>query len=164
LTNAEKKRERREQTKMANVVARHLGVKRQNSVLFPAIAKALGRMWVKGKHVGYQMVEDYARREGLTLTSAPKAPTVKLHPAATDAFLLSFEWRRLRMVVIKKRGAKCECCGATPADGTTVINVDHVKPRRLFPELALDESNLQVLCNACNHGKGNWDQTDWRTA
>lgn len=81
----------------------------------------------------------------------------------SDAFLESYEWRRLRMVVLKKRGARCECCGASPKDDKSVrINVDHIKPRRLFPELALVEENLQVLCNVCNHGKGNWDQTDWR--
>lgn len=82
--------------------------------------------------------------------------------ATSDAFLLSAEWRRLRMLVITKRGARCECCGASPKDGVTVINVDHIKPRRLFPQLALVESNLQILCAVCNHGKGNWDQTDWR--
>ena len=41
------------------------------------------------------------------------------------------------------------------------VHVDHIKPRRLFPSLALVESNLQVLCEVCNHGKGNWDQTRW---
>lgn len=82
--------------------------------------------------------------------------------AATNEFLSSYEWRRLRMEVIQERGARCECCGASPKDGRTVINVDHIKPRKLFPQLALDKSNLQVLCHVCNHGKGNWDQTDWR--
>ncbi len=42
------------------------------------------------------------------------------------------------------------------------MHVDHIKPRRKYPELALSRSNLQVLCNLCNHGKGNWDETDWR--
>ena len=79
----------------------------------------------------------------------------------SDAFLSTYAWRRLRMRVLKRDGAKCACCGATPATGA-VMNVDHIKPRRLFPDLALDENNLQVLCDACNHGKGNWDQTDWR--
>jgi hypothetical protein len=83
--------------------------------------------------------------------------------ATSKAFLDSFEWRQLRMVVLKKYGAKCQCCGATPATNA-VINVDHIKPRRLFPELALDENNLQVLCGPCNHGKGNWDMTDWRSS
>jgi 5-methylcytosine-specific restriction endonuclease McrA len=76
-------------------------------------------------------------------------------------FLLTYEWRRVRMEALKKYGARCQCCGATPATGA-VMNVDHIKPRKLFPQLALDVNNLQVLCNACNHGKGNWDMTDWR--
>lgn len=83
--------------------------------------------------------------------------------ATSNAFLDSFEWRQLRMVILKKYGAKCQCCGATPATDA-VINVDHIKPRKLFPELALDENNLQVLCGPCNHGKGNWDMTDWRSS
>jgi 5-methylcytosine-specific restriction endonuclease McrA len=44
------------------------------------------------------------------------------------------------------------------------INVDHIKPRKLFPHLALSLDNLQTLCSPCNHGKGNWDMTDWRDA
>lgn len=44
------------------------------------------------------------------------------------------------------------------------MNVDHIRPRSRFPELALTESNLQVLCETCNHGKGNWSERDWRPA
>ena len=80
---------------------------------------------------------------------------------STDAFLLTYEWRKVRMEALKKYGARCQCCGATPSHGA-VMNVDHIKPRRLFPHLALDINNLQVLCHECNHGKGNWDMTDWR--
>lgn len=82
--------------------------------------------------------------------------------AQSDSFLESYEWRRVRMVVLKKYGSRCQCCGATPSDGVR-IHVDHIKPRKKYPELALDENNLQVLCEVCNHGKGNWDQTDWRS-
>lgn len=80
---------------------------------------------------------------------------------ASDEFLSSFAWRRLRMEALKKYGPKCMCCGATPATGA-VMNVDHIKPRKLWPSLALEINNLQILCHECNHGKGNWDQTDWR--
>lgn len=80
---------------------------------------------------------------------------------SSNEFLSTYEWRKLRMQAFKKYGSKCMCCGATPATGA-VINVDHIKPRRLFPSLALDINNLQILCHECNHGKGNWDQTDWR--
>jgi 5-methylcytosine-specific restriction endonuclease McrA len=79
----------------------------------------------------------------------------------TDAFLSTFEWRRLRMEALKKYGPKCMCCGATPAQGA-VMNVDHIKPRKTNPHLAMELNNLQILCHECNHGKGNWDQTDWR--
>lgn len=98
-------------------------------------------------------------------TKKPNNKSVALpqenHYVSTDAFLSSYEWRRVRMVALKKYGARCQCCGATPATGA-VMNVDHIKPRKLFPELALSVDNLQVLCHECNHGKGNWDMTDWR--
>jgi 5-methylcytosine-specific restriction endonuclease McrA len=80
---------------------------------------------------------------------------------ATNEFLQTYEWRKLRMQALKKYGPRCMCCGATPQTGA-VMNVDHIKPRKIFPELALEIDNLQVLCNECNHGKGNWDMTDWR--
>jgi len=76
-------------------------------------------------------------------------------------FLSTYAWRRVRMLALKLHGARCMCCGASPATGA-VMNVDHIKPRKLFPHLALDVANLQVLCHECNHGKGNWDDTDWR--
>ncbi len=86
---------------------------------------------------------------------------VTVHQNAKDSFLRTFEWRKVRMQALKKYGAKCMCCGATPATGA-VMNVDHIKPRKLWPSLAMDINNLQILCHDCNHGKGNWDMTDWR--
>jgi hypothetical protein len=77
-----------------------------------------------------------------------------------DAFLSSPAWKALRRKVIKKHGTRCACCGHKPRNPQQV-NVDHVKPRRFYPELALEESNLQVLCGACNKLKGNSD-TDYR--
>jgi hypothetical protein len=79
----------------------------------------------------------------------------------SDAFLESYEWRKLRMEVLIRDGARCACCGNSRIEGR-VMHVDHIKPRKTYPELALDPGNLQVLCDICNHGKGNWDQTDWR--
>jgi 5-methylcytosine-specific restriction endonuclease McrA len=80
---------------------------------------------------------------------------------ATSEFLQTYEWRKVRMQALKQYGPKCMCCGATPESGA-IMNVDHIKPRKIFPELALDIDNLQILCGECNHGKGNWDMTDWR--
>lgn len=147
-----------------------------------AVAQILGRKRPSRRDQQYQLLSEFmgvefratitgktkadrraeARAKALLRPVKPKAapqPTIRFE--ATPEFLQGFEWRKLRMVVLTKRGARCECCGSTPADDIR-INVDHIKPRKLFPELALVESNLQILCDVCNHGKGNWDQTDWR--
>lgn len=79
----------------------------------------------------------------------------------SDAFLDSYEWRKLRYEVLKRNDGRCELCGRCKQDGI-VLHVDHIKSRRLHPELALVLGNLQVLCGPCNHGKGFRDETDWR--
>lgn len=101
----------------------------------------------------------------LGLRKAASGSARKPRRSAIDAisaeFLQSYEWRRLRYEVLVERGRRCECCGRTPVDGIQ-CHVDHIRPRKRFPQLALDKTNLQILCHECNHGKGNWDQTDWR--
>ena len=91
---------------------------------------------------------------------APKIAKVSTIKEA-EKFYESYEWRQLRYRVLKRDGAKCALCGATRSDGVK-LHVDHIKPLRKNPDLALDINNLQVLCEVCNHGKGNWDETDWR--
>lgn len=52
-------------------------------------------------------------------------------------------------------------CGRNPIDHGVTLHIDHKKPRSRFPELALVETNLQVLCEDCNLGKLNFDTIDW---
>src|SRR3990167_1854470 len=77
-----------------------------------------------------------------------------------DGFYSSREWAELRYSVLKTYGRKCMLCGAEDVQ----INVDHIKPRKLYPHLQLEFTNCQVLCASCNKGKGNWDETDWRSS
>lgn len=133
----------------------------KKGVIFRLVADALNRPCPIGAESGYEMLQEFVAATEIQPRPLIQFPTRTDYRAESDKFLRSSEWRRLRMLVITKRGARCECCGATPNDGIR-INVDHIKPRKLFPDLALVESNLQVLCDDCNHGKGNWDQTDWR--
>lgn len=79
---------------------------------------------------------------------------------AYTAFYKSPEWRQLRYKALVKNGRKCLACGAH-GDGI-VLHVDHIKPRSKYRELELDINNLQVLCEDCNIGKSNVDETDWR--
>ena len=125
---------------------------------------AWANIWCQQHLTNWSIAEraHVARVPKMSVKGQRRTSKARCQTVITTDFLQTFEWRQLRMKVLTKRGNRCECCGASPRDGATVINIDHIKPRRLFPELALVESNLQVLCSACNHGKGNWDQTDWR--
>ncbi len=69
------------------------------------------------------------------------------------SFYRSSAWRKLRFTVLAQSDCRCAACGAKSKDGAT-LHVDHIKPRSKFPEFALDPENLQVLCDACNIGKG----------
>ena len=68
------------------------------------------------------------------------------------------EWQACRYKAFKRHGRQCAVCRATD----TELHVDHIRPRSKFPHLELDAENLQILCRACNLGKGNSDCIDWR--
>lgn len=93
--------------------------------------------------------------------SFTKDPTKQNLKPVWKNFYSSDEWRALRYAAFAAYGRKCGCCGASPETGA-VMHVDHIKPRFTHPELALELSNLQILCADCNQGKGAWDSTDWR--
>lgn len=108
------------------------------------ITKAQGRRIIKG----------FAEKEC-------KAAIPEKQKRPQREFFESSSWKDLRYRALVLHGGKCQCCGASSKDGKR-IHVDHIKPRSKFPELALDITNLQVLCEDCNLGKSNTDDTDWR--
>lgn len=86
---------------------------------------------------------------------------VSFKRASSIRFFQSELWLRIRYRVLVKQGRRCAACGVNGRGYT--FHVDHIKPRSKYPELSLDEKNLQVLCEACNLGKSNVDETDWRS-
>ena len=72
----------------------------------------------------------------------------------SDGFLKSKEWKALRLKALELYGFICIKCGKDNSREYP-INVDHIKPRKFFPELALDIANLQPMCGSCNKKKGN---------
>lgn len=76
-------------------------------------------------------------------------------------FLQTEQWKILRRLAVKIYGRKCMKCGTTPKDPTKT-HVDHIKPRKAYPELSLVFDNLQILCCRCNKQKGNKHTTDYR--
>lgn len=85
----------------------------------------------------------------------------RMMPAQTNEFLLSREWQALRYDIIKRDGGLCQACGRGRAQGV-MLHVDHIVPMSVDPSKKLDRENLQTLCEDCNMGKGNRDDTDWR--
>jgi 5-methylcytosine-specific restriction endonuclease McrA len=71
-----------------------------------------------------------------------------------DPFLYSEAWRKLRREAAERYGLVCFKCGRENSRKFP-INMDHIKPRKYYPELALDIENLQPLCGPCNKAKGN---------
>lgn len=69
--------------------------------------------------------------------------------ADKNKFYDTRSWKDVRELVFKVFGKQCLCCGATEN-----IEVDHVVPRSIKPELALLVKNLQPLCKSCNMKKG----------
>jgi 5-methylcytosine-specific restriction endonuclease McrA len=66
-----------------------------------------------------------------------------------DPFYLSPAWRALRSRVLKAAGWRCAWCRAS-VHKPGAARVDHIRPRRDFPDLALVQSNLRVLCHDCD--------------
>lgn len=61
-------------------------------------------------------------------------------------FYKTKQWRALRIRAFAKYGRKCLCCGKT-----TLLHVDHVKPRSKYPELTLDLKTFKsCVKNAMN--------------
>ena len=83
-------------------------------------------------------------------------------PPAFHDFYMSPEWQRVRYSTLLKSDGLCSLCGRDPITHGVALHVDHIVPRSKNRERELDESNLQVLCEDCNLGKGNRDETDWR--
>lgn len=94
--------------------------------------------------------------------SRKKNKRKKVSKKVDYSFYKSREWLELRVRVLEKYECKCMMCGRSPKDHNVVIHVDHIMPRSKYPVLSLDFNNLQLLCAACNRGKGNKYQTDWR--
>jgi hypothetical protein len=68
----------------------------------------------------------------------------------------------LRYAVLKRDGGRCVLCGRS-AKGGAIMHVDHIFPASIHIEPPSLDS-CQTLCDLCNGGKGNRDETNWHAA
>lgn len=93
-----------------------------------------------------------------------------------NTFYSSREWRELRQAILEKNHYECLWCkenGYITTQENATLEVDHIKELEKYPELALDEDNLRVLCRDCHnkrHGRFNyrkskkrskWEDDEW---
>lgn len=98
----------------------------------------------------------------IDLTNALLRDRLKLVEAELMEYLRFYttpDWRAMRAKVIRQEGRICRKCGVRIGRWRDVT-VDHIRPRSLYPQLALDPNNLQVLCRSCNSSKGVSVQTE----
>jgi 5-methylcytosine-specific restriction endonuclease McrA len=62
-----------------------------------------------------------------------------------SGFYYSPAWRKLRKAALIRDGYRCQVCGRN-VSGKGMARVDHIKPVRTAPHLALSLANLRSLC------------------
>jgi 5-methylcytosine-specific restriction endonuclease McrA len=74
--------------------------------------------------------------------------TIATRELNADPFYQTQQWRRLS----KRVAIEEPLCRLCLEDGNTVAGqcTDHIVPRRLRPDLSLERTNLQRLCNRCH--------------
>jgi len=117
------------------------------------------------------IIKDIKDKEKL-LASTIKKRSIEFNKKIADkdmAFYITFAteimrqplWFKLKIDAMHKMGIDCLRCGKSPKSWND-INVDHIKPRKLFPTLCDKPENLQILCGSCNKAKGNKHDYDYR--
>jgi 5-methylcytosine-specific restriction endonuclease McrA len=74
----------------------------------------------------------------------------------TDKFYHSSPWRKST----KYHRAKNPLCYYCELSGTTRIGTltDHFRPRKIFPDLALEPTNFRTSCDPCHNVKRQWEK------
>src|SRR5688500_5583512 len=75
----------------------------------------------------------------------------------TDKFYLSTPWRKTREhhLALNPICFYCELSGRKHIP--RVAYVDHFRPRRLFPELEWEPTNLRTSCSETHNAKRQWE-------
>ena len=73
-------------------------------------------------------------------------------PKQVDPFYKSKEWHRVRQKALIRDHFSCVNCG-TDVRAKGASRVDHIRPRKKYPDLALHLPNLRTLCVPCDNAR-----------
>lgn len=74
------------------------------------------------------------------------------------SFYNSKEWKEKRLSILKRDNYECQDCkqkGKLTTSYDAVLEIDHIKELKEYPELKLEDSNLRTLCRTCHNIKHN---------
>ena len=74
-----------------------------------------------------------------------------------DPFYQSRAWYRIRTKVLIRDKYTCVNCGVS-VRGKGMARVDHIRPRKYYPELALHIRNLRLICVLCDNARHSRDR------
>lgn len=69
---------------------------------------------------------------------------------SNNSFTCVEKRQRLKIELMRERGNRCELCGTSFT--TAKMEVHHIKPQSLYPELREAKDNLMLLCHECHSG------------
>lgn len=79
-------------------------------------------------------------------------------------FLNSKIWKNKRSFIIERDGHKCiRCFEKYGKINAKELQVHHIKSRRDYPDLRLEDDNLLTLCKTCNLQLGTSNKLDFET-
>jgi hypothetical protein len=123
----------------------------QRNMLLIALNKYKWNYTEAGKAIGLTFREIRYRIEKCGLHGKEFGGKTTPYPDRKKS-MFSKLWPRLRYQALQRDKGRCQLCGVTARDGAR-MHVDHIRPKKHFPELAIDINNLQVLCDKCNLSK-----------
>jgi 5-methylcytosine-specific restriction protein A len=71
---------------------------------------------------------------------------------AVNPFYKSKAWMKARAQVLKRDHYRCVQCGANVRP-KGAARIDHILPRKKFPDLSLHIPNLRTLCVPCDNAR-----------
>lgn len=102
----------------------------------------------------YADKEEEEIEEAISNLIEPDINVIRQKAAAVVKVMAGIRWQ-----VFKRDEWKCVACGRKAADDI-ILHVDHILPRSKGGKDDID--NYQTLCETCNIGKSNRDETDLR--
>lgn len=77
--------------------------------------------------------------------------------------LSSYRLRKWRYRCLDRDGDRCQMCAVKP--GRRRLNVHHIFPKAIYPELAYEDANGVTLCVRCHrgvvHAENTFDLSNW---